>query len=470
MKKNILSLIFALFLVLALDNCHNSTASDPTPSLPQGATQLSANPQRSGSAAAGYDYLIKGDYVSSGIPYDVYVSIFGNKNPDDLGRTGDAKGVAYNYNVVTSATGVKMVVNNCLSCHAEKINGQLVVGLGNNTVDYTHDKTPAVDLLDQVVRSQYGMDSKEWKAYYPYSRGLRTIGPNILTDVQGVNPAQKIFALLAAHRKSDDLTWLADVQFGNLPGQFPATKVPAWWNVKKKNALYFTGLGQKDLSRIMLASELLTMADSVEARKVDAKAPDVLAWMKSMQPPKYPFPIDQTLAATGKTIFEKTCSSCHGTYGANPAYPNFFIAANVVGTDPALANDFAAFSEYSNWYNGSWFGKGAYAGNLVTSTLGYVAPPLDGVWATAPFLHNGSVPTLDDLLQSSQRPAFWTRSFDNSEYDPVKVGWKYTAQTSKTDTKTYDSTKRGYGNKGHTYGDALSAAERKAVVEYLKTL
>ena len=102
---------------------------------------------------------------------------------------------------------------------------------------------------------------------------------------------------------------------------------------------------------------------------------------------------------------------------------------------------------------------------------GYVAPPLDGIWATAPYLHNGSVPTLDDLLKSSQRPAKWSRTFDNTaDYDAVKIGWKYKVETTKSNTKTYDTTQLGYGNQGHIYGDKLTAEERKAVIEYLKTI
>src|SRR5262249_50072061 len=108
----------------------------------------------------------------------------------------------------------------------------------------------------------------------------------------------------------------------------------------------------------------------------------------------------------------------------------------------------------------------------------YVAPPLDGIWATAPFLHNGSVPTLEALLDSTKRPSFFTRRFIPDEFDQFAVGLKVTpldhGQLDEKDEKKrpsiYDTTLRGYSNRGHTFGDALSSADRKAVIEYLKTL
>jgi hypothetical protein len=68
------------------------------------------------------------------------------------------------------------------------------------------------------------------------------------------------------------------------------------------------------------------------------------------------------------------------------------------------------------------------------------------------------------------RPVYWTRDFDHPQYDHVNVGWKYTSAVSQTNTSTYNTTLPGYGNYGHYFGDALTGAERKAIIEYLKTL
>lgn len=121
------------------------------------------------------------------------------------------------------------------------------------------------------------------------------------------------------------------------------------------------------------------------------------------------------------------------------------------------------------------------------SVPGYKARPLDGVWATAPYLHNGAVPTLWDLLSPyDERPkSFW---LGNRQFDPVKVGYVTTPLANgfrlvAVDPKT-GRTVRGNGNGGHlfetpipgrapragTIGPTLTTAERSALVEYLKTL
>jgi hypothetical protein len=100
---------------------------------------------------------------------------------------------------------------------------------------------------------------------------------------------------------------------------------------------------------------------------------------------------------------------------------------------------------------------------------GYQSPPLDGVWMRAPYLHNGSVPTLRDLLSAVEdRPKVFYRGYD--VYDPINVGFI----TNGFDTRRYgwkhDTAERGNGNQGHTYGTQLSVDEKASLVEYLKTL
>jgi mono/diheme cytochrome c family protein len=69
-----------------------------------------------------------------------------------------------------------------------------------------------------------------------------------------------------------------------------------------------------------------------------------------------------------------------------------------------------------------------------------------------------------------RKHTYWKRSFDNNDYDPDKLGWPYTTEAAKTGRETYDTALPGYGNGGHTFGDKLSAEERRAVLEYLKGL
>jgi Cytochrome c len=194
-----------------------------------------------------------------------------------------------------------------------------------------------------------------------------------------------------------------------------------------------------------------------------------MAWLQQLKAPKYPGNIDPASSAQGKMIFTKYCQSCHGKYGAEESFPNLLVQIDRVGTDSAYANYFMQNIAFSNWYNESWYGKSAPRSEARPSR-GYVAPPLDGIWATAPYLHNGSVPNLEDLLNSAQRPKFWRRSFEDQDYDLEKMGWKYSVEKGDKDKQTYNTTLVGYGNGGHTFSDRLSAEERRALLEYLKEL
>jgi cytochrome c peroxidase len=113
---------------------------------------------------------------------------------------------------------------------------------------------------------------------------------------------------------------------------------------------------------------------------------------------------------------------------------------------------------------------------VVADPGGYVAPPLDGIWATAPYFHNGSVPTLWHVLHSTERPKVWSRSEDG--YDQVKVGLEVTtfehlpaeAKTAAERRRYFNTQQFGKSAAGHTFPDALSEKEKTAVLEYLKTL
>jgi mono/diheme cytochrome c family protein len=252
--------------------------------------------------------------------------------------------------------------------------------------------------------------------------------------------------------------------------------VPPWWRMKKKNAMFYTTLGRGDHARFMIFASMLC-ADSVEeAAAADAYAPDIRAFIESLEPPDYPFPVDAALAEQGQEVFETHCSACHGSYGEDASYPNLVVALDEVGTDPQYALA-ATDGSVDRFYE--WVGRSAYGEAVdLAPARGYIAPPLDGVWATAPYLHNGAVPDLRSLLDSRLRPRFWRHRSDPRSYDPAVLGWTYErldhgkSADLEPDARArvYDTTLPGYGNSGHLFGDGLTDGERTAVIEYLKTL
>lgn len=462
-------ILFAFLLIFIFVTCAQDPIFDDA-TIQDALEQLESNPQRTGNVDDGKDYLIAGNYINSGIPREVFDATIGRVfvGENHLNRTGINENIPYGYSANIADNGVEIVAPNCLTCHAGYVNGEFVLGLGDNAFDYTLDQSLASDFLDQSVISLYTEDSPEWDAYFPFTRGIRATSKDLVTDVVGVNPADKLALVLATHRNPDDLTW-SDERLFDVPTEVIPADVPAWWLLKKKNAMFTTGIGRGDFSRIMMASSVLVLRDSLEARQIDERFVDVLAFINSLEAPKYPNTIDTDLAAEGQILFADNCSNCHGTYGANESYPNLLVNHDVIQTDPHLADSAYGEEEFGGWYNNSWFSKGANPA-YVQKTDGYVAPPLDGVWATAPYLHNGSVPTLELLLDSDNRPIYWDKPLTSETYNLEEVGIDFVEQTSKLSKYTYNTNKKGYSNSGHRFGDHLSKNQRKAVIEYLKTL
>jgi mono/diheme cytochrome c family protein len=186
-------------------------------------------------------------------------------------------------------------------------------------------------------------------------------------------------------------------------------------------------------------------------------------YMSDSPPPAYPFAVDASLASKGKAIYAQQCASCHDVGARYTSKP---VPHAEIGTDPERAHTWSQAA--ADEANRRVKELGIDRINMVRNE-GYISPPLDGLWMRAPYLHNGSVPTLRDLLAPvAARPKVFHRGYD--VYDPVNVGFV----TSGFDTKRlgwkHDTAERGNGNQGHLYGIALSSAEKDALIEYLKTL
>lgn len=338
---------------------------------------------------------------------------------------------------------------------------------------------------------------------------------------------------------------------------------------------------------------LFSMDGTFYRERIEEWDQDLEAFFLSLVSPEYPREINSKLAEQGAVLFHSkdlwaeegnadrprpeggngSCASCHGAY--SPRYVNdpdvlatpelegvasHIVPLEVIGTDTARS-DMLSPTLRKNWDTTFWAYPEAdpdyvppESKDYVTESaddmfplslrsqgacgwektvIGYQAPPLYGVWATAPYFHNGSVPTLEAVLDSSQRSAIWQRQiqieerdgvvikgFDQSlaAYDFEALGWRHTtlacSEMPGTDVINcspvneagpsmlqliqnflnstiswaglvtiqdpapdgidkrliYDTRILGNGNGGHEFSDALTAAERRAIIEYLKTL
>lgn len=340
----------------------------------------------------------------------------------------------------------------CMACHGGSIGGKSYVGLGNTQLDLR-------PLLNDMTVAD----------------GRRMPPPTfVLNSSRGTNNAGMVAAVLLSMRNSDLSTRYFPLALGvNLP----ELDTPAWWHLKRKRTMYYDG--RTDARSVRTNMQFLLGEKTLDDFKdLEPAFRDLRQFLLSLEPPRYPFPVDTRVAARGRVVFEANCARCHGTYGPGGKYPNKIVGLDVVGTDPARARGLS--DRLVAHYNATWLGA---EHPVSLEKRGYQAPPLDGLWATAPYLHNGSVPTLHALLQSSSRPSRFTRppstGFEN--YDTAHVGWKFTevsadelaATTRRSPFQArfiVDTSRFGLGRQGHTFGDDLSESERMDLIEYLKTL
>ena len=220
-------------------------------------------------------------------------------------------------------------------------------------------------------------------------------------------------------------------------------------------------------------------------------------YLLTAEPPAFsdffPGGIDPTLAAAGKPLYEALCLDCHGLDGRDfdGKYVGKVVPIEEIGTDRHRLDNYTFDLAVNQNVLYAEFGEERFQNFRKTS--GYANMPLDGVWLRAPYLHNGSVPTLWDLLTpADRRPAVFYRGYD--VYDPVNVGFESRLSEIPAEERgglfcfetravafggcasppanravCNASACRGNSNSGHEYGTDLADGEKRALVEYLKT-
>ena len=449
---------------------------------PLGAQAIPATEQRTGDPERGYDHFINSPFVGCGIPLSVFDRVGDASRFFPLvglpaeeayldGRVGGNQALPYFFTYNRVESGVEVAAINCMSCHASVFNEELVVGLGNTTLNTTSDVSVFANGLGRLID-----DPLEREAWAYWAERMSSVGPATVLDTRGVVAADNMALVLFGRRDPVTLEWRDDYQV-DVPDEVPTVPlaVPPLWRMGKKNAMFYSGSFRGDHTRYMFAASSLCLTGQEEFNEIDSYFHHVRAWIASLEAPAWPYDIDERRARRGEIIFERTCSGCHGTYDAdtaNETYPNLVIPIEELGTDPLLLAFESLFVDtLTPWFNQTTLSES----NYLVSFNGYIAPPLDGIWMTAPYLHNDSVPTLATLLESSRRPAYWSRaSLSSRDYDEVEVGWRYDVKTEGraegAGAEVYDATRLGYLNEGHLYGDHLSAEQRLELLEYLKTL
>ena len=351
----------------------------------------------------------------------------------------------------------------CLACHQGQVAGRAIPGLPNS--NYALETlTEEVRLVKVRLRKPFG--------HMDLGSLLLPLG-----TTNGTTNAVMFGVALMRHRAAD----LAIVQ---RPPRFDLVHhdmdAPPWWHYARRRSLYADGFapkGHRMLMQFLLVKE--NGPEKFHAWEDDFR--DIERWIESLSPPRWPWQIDTDLAARGRTLFDRHCAGCHGHARgdgtADGGYPDRIVDIAEIGTDRVRLD--ALTAKERGELNRSWFahfGDDAAALHDRESPTGYVAPPLDGIWATAPYFHNGSVPTLWHVLHPAARPAIWRRT--PSGYDQGRVGLEVeeaaevprAGLTPVERRRRFDTSKPGKSAAGHDFPDVLDEDEKAAVLEYLKTL
>lgn len=239
------------------------------------------------------------------------------------------------------------------------------------------------------------------------------------------------------------------------------------WNQASREGLWLhwdgnnDSIDERNLSAAIGAGATpLTLSAEPNMRSIER----IKRWIMNLPPPRYPYGVNYGLAAAGRPVYGRACASCHesGRPGYGAVIPTAYLK-----TDPERQ---AAFDRtMASRMNTIGAGK-PWAFHRFRTTEGYASHPLDGIWLRAPYLHNGSVPTLRELLAppEQRRTAFYR---GDDVYDQKNLGFRSDRSSSgERSFYRFDTRERGNGNGGHLYGVDLSPREKEALLEYLKTL
>ncbi|MCW8108934.1 hypothetical protein OPS25_10560 [Alteromonas ponticola] len=243
--------------------------------------------------------------------------------------------------------------------------------------------------------------------------------------------------------------------------------IPSIWNLKKYDqkelSLNWDG-ATHDAHSVIIDSALGILG--AEPHDTDDFLQEVKwleDYLRNLPPPKWPFALNQQLAQQGERIFKQECARCHASELTGTPLP-----ISEIGTSQARLK--------------TWNKQNAIDANQVVNQLGieraglveeslpgYVAQFLDGIWLRAPYLHNGSVPTLRDLLRPpAQRAVTFYRGYD--VYDQENIGFISQGKHARRVGTLLDTRVRGNSNQGHEFGTQLSDKDKEMLMEYMKTL
>jgi hypothetical protein len=376
----------------------------------------------------------------------------------------------------------------CSACHFGKAYGEIIPGLGNKNMDisaFVEDATsfkPGVKAQYKLAFGKNAEFSEEVYSEVDKKVNLffkRLTDPKVVNETQGLIPV----GIVRASFYPDPF---------NLPEGYSKSqaKIPHLWGYgeKRKYGSFHDGFGDASIGAWAASlpyvagqrPQTILKKSYVEKLKLTE---EVMAYL---QPPKYPLPIDKEAAERGENIFTNKCATCHRTYEKTPEGFAVYktpvpIKIDVVKTDRDLFDGTTPYF-VKRIESSPLASIIKFSPSYLKMPPSYLAPRLEGIWARFPYLHNGSVPTLDDLLKNeNERPAAFDlyHAGEIDGFDKNLVGLRRVPRSREEtevlirraqggDHSIYWIGRKGHSNTGHRF--FLEKQDRKDVIEYLKTL
>ncbi|MCY2982286.1 MAG: cytochrome c [Planctomycetota bacterium] len=345
-------------------------------------------------------------------------------------------------------------VMNCFACHGGSLFGTTYPGAPNTTYQLE-------TLTEQVRKIKLSLGKP---------LGHMDVGSVFMPLGKTVGSSNAVmFGVALMNFRDKDL----NVHTDRMPAEMinHDMDAPPWWHFHRKHHIYIDGFAEKG-HRGLMQFMLVKQNGPEQFRSWEKDFSQVYQFISELRPPKYPLPIDPSMKQRGEQVFASHCASCHGTYGEKSTYPEIRVPIEEIGTDRVRLD--ALTPKNREHYGQSWFAN--YGGqDTIANVDGYVAPPLDGIWASAPYLHNGSVPTLWHLLNPDQRPELWRRTELGLDCEKmgllVETPVELPKRLKSAERRWYFDTKQpGKSATGHDYPNALTQDEKIDLLEYLKSL
>ena len=474
-----------------------------------------------------------GDPYATGLAYPIFLALM-EAYPEELGRDwnefadkfglipdpakkGDPRSPPIGFHLtIDPNTNVPWLVANCQLCHAERLRletGDVVVaGLGNKRVR-AHAYADALVRIGTDPRLEGGritqlatQRAKAWSV--PWPENVRrpivdaTLAPFRTSSALRAAAVKRLGAALPGRiatiesfaiafneqrlrdprseppdgervsRESRDQTTITT------PEAIGWTKIPDVRSFPYRDTFSYDGSGYGSPQALVLDADFVFGARPEWYVSHPHIATSTYLYLKSFSRSlPFPKPVDAPLATRGKALFDSRCARCHGFYvdhgdEMRVSYRERVVPKDVIGTDPVRAD--AVSPSFVAAANAVPLTRGHAR---VKNTGGYVPPVLLDVWARGLYGHAGQWPSLEALATPpAERPRAFIVDTDGL-YDLERVGVRYevvktgaTRRPLKRSEYLYEGDKPGFRVEGHTFLSDLAAPDRRAVIEYLKTL